>query len=486
MVRFRNDRYVYLQKLSQNLLEILDDDEYYDITIEVGDDPHVKIFRAHIAILNYRSFHLRRILSTNKKKSDGTLTHIKLPNILPEIFQIILRYIYGGIILYKEYDASDIVKILIAANELGLQELIPNTQLFLIKYKADWIEQNFNFIFRTYFENDSFSELQNFCTELISKQSEKIFNSTDFTSISENLLISLIQHDNLQMREVQIWEHVLKWGIGQNPELSSDPSSYSNDNYNTLKNTLQQCISFIKFYNLTSKEFLDSVFPYRKVLPEELYNDLLKTFLNHDYRPSNRKIKEIKEIDSNENIDSKIITNQHVELISKWIDRLENTNKLNNLYKFELILRGSRDGFTFKKFHEICDNRSHTVTIIEVKNSNEILGGYNPIKWDSKSKSTIKHYGKTKNSFIFSFKEDINDYILSRVVDESYAVNYFSYYGPSFGIGDLTVFGGLYASDSFCNNTNFCKKFFYEKQIRNTFDHFSIEEYEVFQINIKS
>jgi hypothetical protein len=82
----------FLPKLSQNLLEILDDDEYYDITIEVGNDPNVKIFRAHMVILNYRSPYLRRILSTNKKNNDGILTHIKLPNILPEIFQIILRY----------------------------------------------------------------------------------------------------------------------------------------------------------------------------------------------------------------------------------------------------------------------------------------------------------------------------------------------------------------------------------------------------------
>jgi hypothetical protein len=80
-----------IKKLSQNLLEILDDDEYYDITIEVGIDPYVKIFRAHMNILNYRSPYLRRILSTNKKKSDGTLVLIKLSNILPEIFQIILR-----------------------------------------------------------------------------------------------------------------------------------------------------------------------------------------------------------------------------------------------------------------------------------------------------------------------------------------------------------------------------------------------------------
>src|ERR1051325_4285111 len=82
-----------LTELSQNLLEILDDEEYYDITIEVGNDPYVKIFRAHMVILKYRSPYLRRILSTNKKKNDGTLAHIKLPNILPENFHVILRFV---------------------------------------------------------------------------------------------------------------------------------------------------------------------------------------------------------------------------------------------------------------------------------------------------------------------------------------------------------------------------------------------------------
>ena len=80
--------YKFLPKLSQNLLEILDDNEYYDVTIEVGNDPYVKIFRAHMVILNYRSPYLRRII----KKNEGTnLTHIKLPSILPEIFHVILR-----------------------------------------------------------------------------------------------------------------------------------------------------------------------------------------------------------------------------------------------------------------------------------------------------------------------------------------------------------------------------------------------------------
>jgi hypothetical protein len=81
----------FLPKLSQNLLEVLNDEEYYDVTIEVGIDPYIKIFRAHMVILNYRSPYLQRILSTNKKKNDGTLAHIKLPNVSSENFQIILR-----------------------------------------------------------------------------------------------------------------------------------------------------------------------------------------------------------------------------------------------------------------------------------------------------------------------------------------------------------------------------------------------------------
>jgi BTB/POZ domain len=83
-----------IQKLSQNLLEILDDNEYYYITIEVCSDPYVRIFRAHMVILNYRSPYLRRILSTNKKKSDEILINIKLPNISPEFFHVLLRYYY--------------------------------------------------------------------------------------------------------------------------------------------------------------------------------------------------------------------------------------------------------------------------------------------------------------------------------------------------------------------------------------------------------
>ena len=80
----------FFSKLSQNFIGLLEDDQYYDITVEVGEDPNVKIFRAHTSILCHRSPYLRRALSSNKRNNDSVLNHIRLPNISPETFQIIL------------------------------------------------------------------------------------------------------------------------------------------------------------------------------------------------------------------------------------------------------------------------------------------------------------------------------------------------------------------------------------------------------------
>ncbi|GBC05750.1 hypothetical protein RclHR1_00640038, partial [Rhizophagus clarus] len=377
-------------------------------------------------------------------------------------------YIYGGKISLEKYDTSDIIKILVAGSELGLQNLITYLQSFLIKTRVNWMEQNFNLIYQTSFKNDSFLELQKFCINLTSKEPDKIFKSLSFSSIPEKLLISLIQSNNIQMDEIQVWENVVKWGLAQNPELPSDLANFSKEDFKTLKNNIRQCIPFIRFHNLSSEEFSDKVLPYRKILPKELlYEDLLKYFMN----PNNQTIKKSKPrmVTKEINIDSKIITIKHAELISKWVDRLEITDDTGNEHKLKLLLRGSRDGFTPKKFHDNCDNQHRTITIIKIKDSKEILGGYNPIAWKSGD-----IYGITEDSFIFSFKnsDNIDNYILSRVKNERYATYNYYDYGPSFGNGDLDFFGDY----------GFCYKNYYERKIRETFAEFRVVEYEVFQI----
>ncbi|GES83618.1 BTB/POZ protein [Rhizophagus clarus] len=110
--------------------------------------------------------------------------------------------------------------------------------------------------------------------------------------------LSLEEYDTSDIIKIliaSIWEYVLKWGIAQNPKLSSDPSKYSKDDFITLKNTLQRCIPLINFFNLPSKEYMDKVYPYKKILPKDLRENLFKYFMG---QPSNNQSNLSKKFDS--------------------------------------------------------------------------------------------------------------------------------------------------------------------------------------------
>ncbi|UZO09172.1 uncharacterized protein OCT59_029409 [Rhizophagus irregularis] len=410
----------FFPKLSQNYIEILENDEYYDVNIEVGEDPNVKIFRAHMIILCHRSSFLRQTLISSKKNNDSILYHIKLSNVSPETFQIILRYLYGGIFSLNERDTLDIFNVLIAADELLLLELVDYLQKYFIENKTDWMEQHFELTFRISFKSNNLLELQQFCTDFMAKYPEKIFKSLGFTSLPEKSLISLIKRDDLQMKEIEVWNYVLKWGLAQSDNI---------------------------------------LFPRYKVIDDIILSNIV-----------------------NLNI---------ISTISRWIDKIDFNSKFSYLrelylpYKFDLLLRGSRDGFSPKKFHELCDNKPNTIIFIKVKGTGEILGGHSPSLWKSTGGWSHSYY-----SFIFSFKskDDIKDSILSRIKNTDKAFYYHDFCGPSFGGSDLSLSVCKFnfrANPSKEFDDNICRQFNYEKMIRDTDEHFCIEDYEVFRIKKK-
>src|SRR5436305_11072771 len=131
---------------------------------------------------------------------------------------------------------------MVSADELHLQELIDYLQKYLIENKSEWMEQHFELIHRTSFQSNNLLELQRFCTDFMAKSPEKIFKSLDFTSLPEKSLVQLIKSDDLQMKEVEVWGHVLKWGLAQNSTLLPDPNSWLDDDLKTMKSNLQLCL----------------------------------------------------------------------------------------------------------------------------------------------------------------------------------------------------------------------------------------------------
>ena len=67
-----------------------------------------------------------------------------------------------------------------------------------------------------------------------------------------------------------------------------------------------------------------------------------------------------------------------------------------DLKKWNLLYRGSRDGMTGKSFHDKCNNKGQTITLIMNEKEN-IFGGFSSISWTCDG-----FYHKDPDCFIFS------------------------------------------------------------------------------------
>ncbi|CAF3372266.1 unnamed protein product [Rotaria sp. Silwood1] len=190
----------------QNLNEYLDSGIYCDLTFIIGCEK----FLCHRIILASSSPYFQALL-THKFK-ENNLNSIELRDIEPQIFSLLLHYIYSGKI---EIDNNNVQNILIASDMLQLDEVVQ----FCCHYLS--ISLNENNVIDTWKianelecislkDNAEHYILTNFCN-LIK------FDMIKF--IPKNLLIKIISNDDLIIdNEEQVLEAILIWYINNHEQ----------------------------------------------------------------------------------------------------------------------------------------------------------------------------------------------------------------------------------------------------------------------------
>ncbi|RHZ78317.1 hypothetical protein Glove_166g11 [Diversispora epigaea] len=456
------------EALLRDICNLFDNADDYNVSIQVGEEPDIEVFRTHSVILRARSSYFRAALSSNWAKKKGDFITYKKPNITPKVFKDILKYIYtGSINLENNKSQEELLDLLIAADELALDELVEYIQDHIIQNEEEWLRRNIIQIYQTSTKYKACGILKTYCEKIICKNASSIFQYHEFASLEESCLISLLKNDELQLQEIQVWDYVIKWALAQNPSINSDTTKWTSEDVSAMEKTLQECIPHIRFHQIKASDYYHKVRPYKKLLPRDLKEDLKLSYLVPESEAKYLRLPPRNPVRLQE---SSIITAEHAALISSWIDRKESTYELINIpYEFKLISRGSRDGKTRQAFKDRCDKQGPTVTIIKTKGTEQLIGGYNPKQWNSSGQWLV-----TKDSFIFSLgtgRDLQNEPILSRVANPEQAIRDCApiYDCVGFGCGDLHIIEGS------------CVRKDYEREIINS-TTFTIEDFEVFKI----
>jgi len=324
---------------------------------------------------------------------------------------------------------NEIVELLLACdelnfNQLDFNELLVDLQNKLIEKEKEWVPENTNNLYQISFRYQSFNILQDYFEGLINNTAEYFLKSHDYRNIEKPILMSILKKDILNLEEINIWEYVIQWGIGKIekvegkniPELNEDDYKELNeDDFNSLKNILKDIIPLIRFLNITSEDFNDKIMPYQKLFPRTLWKDISQYYLAPDKPPTSNLLESRISIDSTTIINKKMIL-----LFASWIDKKHPryTFIKDIKYKYKLLYRSSKDGLDGRIFHQKCDNINKTLVVGKIQNSEQIVGGYNPLNWNGSDFM----YKRTMESFIFNIsnRNDVNTAKLSYVFNRDY------------------------------------------------------------------
>ncbi|CAB4473351.1 hypothetical protein RhiirA5_411792 [Rhizophagus irregularis] len=419
-----------------------------------------------------------------------------------------------------------------------------------------------------------------------------LFNSINFFYLYEEILLELLERDDFnKFNEIDMWNFIIKWGIYQsNDQLSIldhndeewllnlelkdlidyliNTCSWTTKEFNILGKILKNLLTKIRFIEFLKVDFIKYITPFKEIFNNEFYDQLqdhFYSFPNNLLPPPPFKSLPFDDLDpikyytlnnndnnnnnnnnnniiSNNNfpkkiitlkpprrrLNSEIITNYHIKVITNWLDHKDNnisplsshcssssiisqftltpttttflttsyaiptnghpSSLLKPPYKFTLLYRASRDSFDLYNLHRILDNKLNIMIIAKISGTNELVGGFNPVGWNNSNKS----HPDSINSFIFSFRDNNSSSTcsnnnsppliprLSRLKRELIDKTVFNSKTGfiSFGGGSDLRIGGILNK-----RTGYTKAEYYENRIRDIHGTFYIDDYEVFQIS---
>ncbi|XP_062578705.1 BTB/POZ domain-containing protein 6-like [Saccostrea cucullata] len=254
---------------------MLKNEIHSDVTFLVGKEE--KLVRAHKYVLASRS----PVLDAMFYGDLAEAKKIKIPDIEPPSFDVLLRFLYCGDIALNQ---DTVIGVLYAADKYDVDELKKATQLFLYwgdvevnndtvigalyaaeKYNLEtfkkatesYLDKNITneTVFSVFANAKLFGleALSKKCIEFMNEKGAYVFQSPFALEISKDTLKEILSSDNLDIEELKIYHFLISWGEGQ-CEVKGHEKSDEN-----IRNQIGDAVYRVRFQFMDLDMFVKNV-----------------------------------------------------------------------------------------------------------------------------------------------------------------------------------------------------------------------------------
>ena len=334
-------------------------------------------------------------------------------------------------------------------------------------------------LFSLFFQNYKSSDIKivkeedkkiklSFYLEFMGKKDEVFFILNPEQSKIENVVMNLCD----KVKEIDNLNKIIEEQKQLNNNLKKEYNDFKKNIEEKINNVLNTEMQKVKKENENKVKELENKLNQKDKYINELKNEIsnikknLENFENA-YSYNSESYNNFKKI-----IDSEIIKYDELSLIEDGIKKKFNKK----IKKYELLFRATRDGFEASKFHEKCDGKNYTVTLV-ITSIGRRFGGFTDQAWD-KSDS----YKTGSNGFIFSL--DNKEIYYNK--NSSYNIYCNSSYGPTFGGGhDFYLCNNGNVDSSNYNNSEHSYESYGKKCVMAGTYNFYVKNYEVYKIELE-
>jgi hypothetical protein len=153
--------------------------------------------------------------------------------------------------------------------------------------------------------------------------------------------------------------------------------------------------------------------------------------------------------------------------------------------RFELLYRGTQDGFGSSDFHRTCDGHNNTITLIRTT-KDFVFGGYTPVSWDSTTNNFKAD--SSQRSFVFTILNPhcIGSRKFRLKPDQTHrAISAERDYGPIFGLGHTirVCHNSSTTNNNYTDLTGYVNDTGLDSKVVFTGEYnFTVKEMEIFQV----